>query len=118
MELPASLELRREGRDGEVGVLTLARPGKRNALDDATVEALGRFFEEPPAGVGVVVLDAQGNHFSAGLDLSELAERDAISFRGFYLRRARRLLPALFLVLVATSVLAMTVAQDAAQRVK
>ena len=38
MELPASLELRREGRDGEVGVLTLARPGKRNALDDATVE--------------------------------------------------------------------------------
>ena len=79
MELPASLELRREGRDGEVGVLTLARPGKRNALDDATVEALGRFFEEPPAGVGVVVLDAQGNHFSAGLDLSELAERDAVA---------------------------------------
>ena len=28
MELPASLELRREGGDGEVAVLTLARPGK------------------------------------------------------------------------------------------
>lgn len=78
MELPASLELRREGRAGEVAVLTLARPGKRNALDDATIEALGRFFEEPPPGVKVVVLDAEGDHFSAGLDLSELAERDAV----------------------------------------
>lgn len=78
MELPASLELRREGRAGEVAVLTLARPGKRNALDDATIEALGRFFEEPPPAVKVVVLDAEGDHFSAGLDLSELAERDAV----------------------------------------
>lgn len=78
MELPASLELRREGGDGEVAVLTLARPGKRNALDDATIEALRRFFEEPPAGVKVVVLDAEGDHFSAGLDLAELTERDAV----------------------------------------
>ena len=79
MELPASLELRREGRGGEVAVLTLARPAKRNALDDATIEALGRFFEQPPADVKVVVLDAEGDHFSAGLDLSELAERDAVA---------------------------------------
>jgi enoyl-CoA hydratase/carnithine racemase len=79
VELPGSLELRREGCDGEVAVLTLARPAKRNALDDATIEALGRFFEEPPADVKVVVLDAEGDHFSAGLDLSELAERDAVA---------------------------------------
>jgi enoyl-CoA hydratase/carnithine racemase len=78
VELPVSLELCREGREGEVAVLTLTRPEKRNALDDATIEALGRFFEEPPAGVKVVVLDAEGDHFSAGLDLSELAERDAV----------------------------------------
>jgi enoyl-CoA hydratase/carnithine racemase len=75
-ELPPSLRLRRE-RD--VAVLSLARPEKRNALDDRTVLALGRFFEAPPADVRVVVLDAQGDHFSAGLDLSELAERDAVA---------------------------------------
>lgn len=75
-ELPPSLRLR---VDGEVAVLTLSRPAKRNALDDVTVEALGRFFESPPTGVKAVVLDAEGDHFSAGLDLSELAERDAVA---------------------------------------
>jgi enoyl-CoA hydratase/carnithine racemase len=76
VELPASLRLRREG---EVAVLTLARPAKRNALDDATIVALGSFFDAPPAWAAAVVLDAEGEHFSAGLDLSELAERDAVA---------------------------------------
>lgn len=75
-ELPPSLRLRREG---DVAVLSLARPEKRNALDDRTVAALGEFFDAPPADVRVVVLDAEGDHFSAGLDLSELAERDAVA---------------------------------------
>jgi enoyl-CoA hydratase/carnithine racemase len=74
--LPSSLRLRVEG---EVAVLTLSRPAKRNALDDLTIEALGRFFESPPVGVRAVVLDAEGDHFSAGLDLSELAERDTVA---------------------------------------
>ena len=50
---------------------------KRNALNDATVLGLEAFFTAPPAGVRAVVLDADGDHFSAGLDLSELTERDA-----------------------------------------
>lgn len=74
--LPASLTLCCEGA---IAVLSLARPAKRNALDDETVEALGRFFESPPSGVKVVVLAAQGDHFSAGLDLSELQDRDAVA---------------------------------------
>jgi enoyl-CoA hydratase/carnithine racemase len=72
--LPGSLHLER--RD-DVAVLRLNRAAKRNALDDATVLGLETFFTEPPADLHAVVLDAEGDHFSAGLDLSELAERDA-----------------------------------------
>src|SRR3546814_7986668 len=48
-----------------------------NALDNATVLGLQRFFAAPPAGVKVVVLDGQGDHFSAGLDLSATQELSA-----------------------------------------
>lgn len=63
-----------EHRDG-VATLTLRRPAKRNALDDATVLSFVEFFRKPGAGVRAVVLDAEGDHFSAGLDLGELTER-------------------------------------------
>ncbi|GLZ44178.1 enoyl-CoA hydratase [Actinomycetospora sp. NBRC 106375] len=74
--LPRSLALH---RDGPVAVLRLARPDKRNALDDATVLGLETFFGSPPADVRAVVLDAEGDHFSAGLDLAELGETDAVA---------------------------------------
>ncbi|NMH98436.1 crotonase/enoyl-CoA hydratase family protein [Pseudonocardia acidicola] len=72
--LPPSLQVELRG---EVAVLRLARAAKRNALDDPTVLGIEAFFSVPPAGVKAVVLDAEGEHFSAGLDLSELTERDA-----------------------------------------
>jgi Enoyl-CoA hydratase/carnithine racemase len=72
--LPATLTYEQRGA---VGVLRLNRPEKRNALDDETVLGLEAFFSAPPDGVGAVVLDAEGEHFSAGLDLSEIVERDA-----------------------------------------
>ena len=75
--LPPSLQVERHGADGEVAVLRLARAAKRNALDDPTVLGIEAFFTAPPAGVRAVVLDAEGEHFCAGLDLSELTERDA-----------------------------------------
>lgn len=74
--LPRSLRLERHD---EVAVLVLDRQEKRNALDDATVLALGGFFSEPPEWAKAVVLSAAGPHFSAGLDLSELSERDAVA---------------------------------------
>ena len=74
--LPPSLQFERH--DGGVGVLRLSRAAKRNALDDTTVLGLEAFFGAPPAGVRAVVLDAEGDHFSAGLDLSELVERDVL----------------------------------------
>lgn len=33
---------------GDIGILTLDRPHKRNALDDKTVLSLGDFFRTPP----------------------------------------------------------------------
>ena len=75
--LPPSLEVERHGADGEVAVLRLTRAAKRNALNDPTVLGIESFFSAPPEGVKAVVLDAQGEHFCAGLDLSELTERDA-----------------------------------------
>lgn len=63
--------------DGPVARLTFNRPRKRNAINDALLGALRRFFSNPPKEVRVVVLSGAGGHFSAGLDLSEQVEREA-----------------------------------------
>jgi (methylthio)acryloyl-CoA hydratase len=72
-KLPPTL---RAERCGAVAVLTLARAEKRNALDDPTVEGIEAFFSALPDGIGAVVLAGEGDHFSSGLDLTELTERD------------------------------------------
>jgi (methylthio)acryloyl-CoA hydratase len=72
-ELPSTLAAERRGA---VAVLTLARAEKRNALDDTTVRGLETFFLALPDGIRAVVLAGEGEHFSAGLDLAELTERD------------------------------------------
>ena len=66
-------------RRGPVAVLTLNRPAKRNALGDEMILGIERFFAELPDDVGAVVLAAAGEHFCAGLDLGEMAERDALA---------------------------------------
>jgi enoyl-CoA hydratase/carnithine racemase len=63
---------------GAVARLELARPHKRNALDMSTIAELHDFFSAPPADVRVAVLCARGDHFSAGLDLSEHVSRSAV----------------------------------------
>jgi enoyl-CoA hydratase/carnithine racemase len=73
--LPSSLTTR---RDGPVAYLRLSRPDKRNAIDDGVVAGLGTFFAAVPKDVRCVVLHAAGEHFCAGLDLSELADRDIV----------------------------------------
>ncbi|MES2413133.1 MAG: crotonase/enoyl-CoA hydratase family protein [Pseudomonadota bacterium] len=62
---------------GPVAVVRLARPAKRNALGDALILALRKLFENLPAQTRAAVLCGDGEHFCAGLDLSELKERDA-----------------------------------------
>jgi enoyl-CoA hydratase/carnithine racemase len=63
--------------DETVAILSLNRPHKRNAIRDETIEALGEFFAKPPAAVKAIVLRANGDNFSAGLDLGEHRHRDA-----------------------------------------
>ena len=72
--LPASVLVE---RDREVLIVRLDRVAKRNALDNATLLGLESVFAAIPSGVGAVVLSANGDHFSAGLDLAELTEHDA-----------------------------------------
>ncbi len=67
-----SLEMR-----GAVAVVSLRRPAKRNALNDALVVALRDVFQHLPTEAKAAVIAGEGNHFCAGLDLSELKERDA-----------------------------------------
>ena len=65
------------GEQQEVAVIRLTRGSKRNAINDALVLALRGLFEKMPASVRAAVIDGEGEHFCAGLDLSELKERDA-----------------------------------------
>lgn len=57
---------------GQVARVTLNRPDKRNALSIPFIQELKRAFTSLPTSIKVVVLNANGDHFSAGLDLSEL----------------------------------------------
>ena len=65
------------GEQQEVAVIRLTRAAKRNALNDGLILALRNLFDTMPASVRAAVIDGDGPHFCAGLDLSELQERDA-----------------------------------------
>jgi len=75
IELPRTLKAER--RD-DIAILTLTRAQKRNALDDPTVFGIEAFFDALPEDIKAVVLAAEGEHFSAGLDLTELTERNVV----------------------------------------
>ncbi|MBL0423154.1 crotonase/enoyl-CoA hydratase family protein [Ramlibacter sp. AW1] len=66
------LELR-----GAVAVIRLNRAAKRNAINDGLVLAIRDTFEHLTSDVRAAVIVGNGDHFCAGLDLSELQERDA-----------------------------------------
>ncbi len=59
--------------DGAIGRITLARPEKLNALSRAALEELAEgaaWFDELPT-VKVVVVNGEGDSFSAGFDLAD-----------------------------------------------
>ncbi|BAL24474.1 crotonase/enoyl-CoA hydratase family protein [Azoarcus sp. KH32C] len=62
----------------EHGIYTvmLARPEKRNAVSDRLLAAIDAAFAAVPEGTRVIVLGGEGEHFCAGLDLSEHQHRD------------------------------------------
>lgn len=61
----------------EIAYLTINRPEKRNAMNDALLTAIGDFFDNPPKQVKVVILSGNGGHYCSGLDLSEHVSRTA-----------------------------------------
>jgi (methylthio)acryloyl-CoA hydratase len=71
------ISLSLQGESSEIAVITLTRPAKRNALNDGLILALRDIFQGMPSGVRAAVIHGAGDHFCAGLDLSELQERDA-----------------------------------------
>src|SRR6201995_2594454 len=64
-------------RTGAVLTVGLNRPAKRNALNDGIILAIGEAFASLPDDIGAVIIHGIGDHFSSGLDLSELTEQDA-----------------------------------------
>jgi enoyl-CoA hydratase/carnithine racemase len=71
---PELLTIEQTGRVLTVG---LNRPAKRNALNDGIILAIGDCFANLPDDIGAVVIHGIGEHFSSGLDLSELTDHDA-----------------------------------------
>ena len=64
-------------KTGAVMTVGLNRPARRNALNDGIVLAIQDCFSNIPDDIGALVIHGIGDHFSSGLDLSELTEHDA-----------------------------------------
>ncbi len=62
--------------DDAVYSITLARPAKRNAISDRLLAAIDGALDQRPEAARVIVLAGEGEHFCAGLDLSEHQHRD------------------------------------------
>ena len=67
-----------------IATLTVNRPDKLNALNDATVAELGRAIDEIRVAekVGGVILTGAGRAFVAGADISELATQTPVLAKG------------------------------------
>ena len=61
--------------DGKVATLGLNRPDKRNAINDAVIDALHAAVERAHEEADVAVLHGHGSNFCAGLDLAEALAR-------------------------------------------
>jgi enoyl-CoA hydratase len=75
-----SLEVRRDIQDGTVWVATIARPERRNALDNETIDALDAMLREAATSseVRALVLTGSGTAaFCAGSDLKAVREMTA-----------------------------------------
>jgi enoyl-CoA hydratase/carnithine racemase len=59
-------------------MVRLNRPEKRNAISDEIILSLEEVFSSVPSGVKCAVLSGTGQHFSAGLDLQALSEKDVV----------------------------------------
>jgi (methylthio)acryloyl-CoA hydratase len=63
---------------GDIALIGIDRPEKRNAMNQAMFEALGRAATRAQTEARVGVLFTHGDNFSAGLDLGEHLDRSPI----------------------------------------
>lgn len=75
MKIPTSIIVEQKE---EILLVKINRPEKRNAINDELVLGLESIFSAIPEGIKCAVIYGEGKHFSAGLDLSELKERNII----------------------------------------
>jgi (methylthio)acryloyl-CoA hydratase len=59
--------------DGTVARIGLSRPDKRNALSEELMDQLADAAERAEAEARVAIVHGVGTHFSAGIDLAEVA---------------------------------------------
>jgi enoyl-CoA hydratase/carnithine racemase len=71
---------------GAVLHIRLNRPAKRNSISDELLAQLHTVFVNMPQGIKAAVISGEGQHFCAGLDLSEVSERNV--FEGMQHSRA------------------------------
>ena len=66
-----------------IATITVNRPDKLNALNDALMAELGRAIDDAIArdDVGGVLLTGAGRAFVAGADISEMVDEDALSMK-------------------------------------
>lgn len=64
--------------DGDVAIITLNRPEKRNAVSDRLINALAGVIARAQAEAKAAVICGNGKHFCAGLDLAEHVKRSPI----------------------------------------
>lgn len=62
--------------EGEIALLGLNRPKKRNAISEALVDALAVAVRKANGAARAAIIFGHGKHFSAGLDLAELVKRN------------------------------------------
>ena len=63
---------------GDIAVIRLTRPAKRNALNDSLISSIRHLFETMPSHARAAVIAGDGEHFCAGLDLGDIKEQDAV----------------------------------------
>ncbi|MER8775705.1 enoyl-CoA hydratase/isomerase family protein [Mesorhizobium sp. M0977] len=78
--------------DGAIGIVTLRRPEKFNALDIPMLRALEAALDEAEAadGVRVVLVCGEGKGFCAGGDVEAWAEMSAVDFQVQWVRYGHR----------------------------
>ena len=82
----AHLSMLKLEQAGPVLHLRLNRPAKRNSVSDELLAQIRTVFVNLPRDTKVIVLSGEGDHFCAGLDLSEVTERNV--FEGIHHSRS------------------------------